>query len=147
MTRRFTKERNWTCFLTQFIHLLHSKLVSLRSIIITIYLALSFLILQVPILQKIPPPTFCTDLCTGPTKPQNSYRYPAYITKSEIIHHLLKKLLAYKTTKQTPWPLVRKRTIPTERPPLVGEVSVNFCGYRVSPGQRNGSPRPLISVS
>jgi hypothetical protein len=25
-------------------------------------------------------------------------------------------------TKQTPWPLVRKRTIPTERPPLVGEI-------------------------
>jgi hypothetical protein len=27
-----------------------------------------------------------------------------------------------------PWPLVRKQTIPTERPPLVGEVSANFCG-------------------
>jgi hypothetical protein len=25
----------------------------------------------------------------------------------------------------TPWLLVRKRTIPTERPPLVGEVSTN----------------------
>jgi hypothetical protein len=24
--------------------------------------------------------------------------------------------------------LVRKRTIPTERPPLVGEVSANLCG-------------------
>jgi hypothetical protein len=24
--------------------------------------------------------------------------------------------------------LVRKRTIPTERPPLVGGVSANFCG-------------------
>jgi hypothetical protein len=24
--------------------------------------------------------------------------------------------------------LVRQRTIPTERPPLVGEVSGNFCG-------------------
>jgi hypothetical protein len=24
--------------------------------------------------------------------------------------------------KQTPWPLVRKRTIPTERPPLVSEI-------------------------
>jgi hypothetical protein len=29
--------------------------------------------------------------------------------------------------KKTPWLLVRKRTIPTERPPLVGEVSANFC--------------------
>jgi hypothetical protein len=42
--------------------------------------------------------------------------------------------------------LVRKRTIPTERPPLVGEVSANFSGYRVSRGQRNESPRPLISI-
>jgi hypothetical protein len=25
-------------------------------------------------------------------------------------------------TKQTPWPLARKRTIPTELPPLVGEI-------------------------
>jgi hypothetical protein len=24
--------------------------------------------------------------------------------------------------------VVRKQTIPTERPPLVGEVSANFCG-------------------
>jgi hypothetical protein len=24
--------------------------------------------------------------------------------------------------KQTPWPLVRERTIPTERPPLVDEI-------------------------
>jgi hypothetical protein len=26
------------------------------------------------------------------------------------------------TNKQTPWPLVRERTIPTERPPLVDEI-------------------------
>jgi hypothetical protein len=32
------------------------------------------------------------------------------------------------------------RTIPTERPPLVDEVSAHFSGYRVSPGQRNKSP-------
>jgi hypothetical protein len=38
--------------------------------------------------------------------------------------------------------LVRGRTIPTERPPLVGEVSANFCWYRVSRIQRNGSLRP-----
>jgi hypothetical protein len=28
--------------------------------------------------------------------------------------------------KKTPWPLVRKRTIPPERQPLPGEVSANF---------------------
>jgi hypothetical protein len=27
-----------------------------------------------------------------------------------------------------PVALVRKRTIPTELPPLVGEVNANFCG-------------------
>jgi hypothetical protein len=34
----------------------------------------------------------------------------------------------YKTKKKkkTPWPLVRKRTIPTERPPHVDEVSANW---------------------
>jgi hypothetical protein len=41
--------------------------------------------------------------------------------------------------------LVSKRTIPTERPPLVGEVSANFYGWSVSSGQRNGFPRPLLS--
>jgi hypothetical protein len=30
---------------------------------------------------------------------------------------------------------VRERTIPTERPPLIGEVNANFCGYRVPRGQ------------
>jgi hypothetical protein len=40
----------------------------------------------------------------------------------------------------------RQRTIPTERPPLVGEVNANFSGRRVSRGQRNKSPQPLISV-
>jgi hypothetical protein len=29
-----------------------------------------------------------------------------------------------KTNKKSPWPLVRKRTIPTERPPLVGEIII-----------------------
>jgi hypothetical protein len=40
----------------------------------------------------------------------------------------------------------RKRTMPTERPPLVCEVSANFRGYGVLRGQGNGSRRPLISV-
>jgi hypothetical protein len=43
--------------------------------------------------------------------------------------------------------LVRERTIPTERPPLVGEVSANFCGERVSRGQRDGSLQPYSRIS
>jgi hypothetical protein len=42
---------------------------------------------------------------------------------------------------------VRERTIPTERPPLVDEVSTNFWGYRVPRGQRNGYPRPFSRIS
>jgi hypothetical protein len=51
----------------------------------------------------------------------------------------------YTKTKKNSVALVRKRTIPTELPPHVGEVTSNFCGY-VSRGQRNGSPLPLISI-
>jgi hypothetical protein len=34
---------------------------------------------------------------------------------------------------------VRKRAIPNERPPPVGEVIANFCGWGVPRGQRDGS--------
>jgi hypothetical protein len=46
-----------------------------------------------------------------------------------------------KKNKQTPWSLVRERTIPTERPPLVNEILVStFVDRGVSRGQRGGSP-------
>jgi hypothetical protein len=46
-----------------------------------------------------------------------------------------------KTNKQTPWPLVRKRTIPTERPPLVGEIQCQILRIEgLSRDQRGGSP-------
>jgi hypothetical protein len=35
---------------------------------------------------------------------------------------LISETKVYKQTKRTPWPLVRKRTIPTERPPLINEM-------------------------
>jgi hypothetical protein len=41
----------------------------------------------------------------------------------------------------TPWPLVRERIIPTERPPLVDEILMpTFVDRRVSRGQSSGSP-------
>jgi hypothetical protein len=43
--------------------------------------------------------------------------------------------------------LVCERTILIEQPPLVCEVSANFCGERVSRGQRNGSPRSCSRLS
>jgi hypothetical protein len=42
---------------------------------------------------------------------------------------------------------VREWTMPSERPPLVGEVSANFCGYRVPRGRRDGSLRPIIMLA
>jgi hypothetical protein len=58
---------------------------------------------------------------------------PPYAQLAEHRDIFSSKLLEYSTTKravfyclvankQTPWPLVRKRTIPTQRPPLVGEI-------------------------
>jgi hypothetical protein len=41
--------------------------------------------------------------------------------------------------------VVRKRTIPTERPPLISEVSANFL--RVPRGQRDESLRPYSRLS
>jgi hypothetical protein len=42
---------------------------------------------------------------------------------------------------QTPWPLVHKRTIPTERPSLVDEILVpTFANRGMLCGQRGGSP-------
>jgi hypothetical protein len=38
------------------------------------------------------------------------------------------KLVALRTNKKYSVALVREQTIPTERSPLVGEVSSNFCG-------------------
>ena len=41
--------------------------------------------------------------------------------------------------------LVRERTIPTERPRWSANLVPTFADRGVSRGQRNGSPRPLIS--
>jgi hypothetical protein len=51
------------------------------------------------------------------------------------------KLAQSRWTKQTPWSLVRKRTIPTNRPSTFRRNLVpTFADRRVSPGQRGGSP-------
>jgi hypothetical protein len=38
--------------------------------------------------------------------------------------------------------IISELTIPTERPPLVGEFSANFSGYRMPCSQRDVSLRP-----
>jgi hypothetical protein len=75
--------------------------------------------------------------------------FPKYtaLQASHLRENLKSKRNVLQTKRnETPWLLIRKRTIPTERPPLVSKASVSFCGWRVSRGQRNESLRPLISV-
>jgi hypothetical protein len=48
-------------------------------------------------------------------------------------------------TNSVAW--VGERTIPTEQLPLVGEVSANFCGYRLPRAQRDVSLRPYSLFS
>jgi hypothetical protein len=64
-----------------------------------------------------------------------------------IIWEICYIMLVLNIKKQTPWPLVRKRTIPTERPPLVGEI---YCQLLRIEGCRVVSAadplRSLISV-
>jgi hypothetical protein len=50
-------------------------------------------------------------------------------------------------TKQTAWPLVRKRIIPTERPPLVGEILCQLLRIeRSRVVSAADPPRSLISA-
>jgi hypothetical protein len=58
-----------------------------------------------------------------PTPPPSS---PQPVAIPTTLPRLLLLLLPINNNNKTPWLLVRKRTIPTERPPLVGEVSANF---------------------
>jgi hypothetical protein len=60
-------------------------------------------------------------------------RYPLRIIKSKSEnlkerYHFEHPVIDGNKKKLNSVALVRKRTIPTERPPLVGEVSANLCG-------------------
>jgi hypothetical protein len=49
-----------------------------------------------------------------------------YIVQQKLF--IVKEYYKQKKKKKNSAVLVRKRTIPTERPPHVGEVSASFCG-------------------
>jgi hypothetical protein len=44
------------------------------------------------------------------------------IIVQNVCLHIWNQHIASRNKKQTPWPLVRKRIIPTERQPLVDEI-------------------------
>jgi hypothetical protein len=56
----------------------------------------------------------------------------AGLTDRIVYQRLGDGFLVYMTYNLTPWPLVRKRTIPTERSPLVGEVSAITYDRKIS---------------
>jgi hypothetical protein len=69
-------------------------------------------------------------------------------------HHDLKQIdhyifgcIFYDKPKKNSVVWVREWTILTEWSPLVGELSVNFCGYRVPCGQRDWSLQPYSRLS
>jgi hypothetical protein len=71
--------------------------------------------------------------------------FKCYLSRTSLrVRHTLSRQT--KKKKRNSVALVRKLTKPIERPPLLGEVSANFCGQRVSRDQPNGSPWPLISI-
>jgi len=47
---------------------------------------------------------------------------------SNVESHIALLMTVYSQMRNYSVALVRERTIPTERPPPVGEVSANFCG-------------------
>jgi hypothetical protein len=57
----------------------------------------------------------------------NSRHRHTYIHVSHINCALFLSLLYVEYNAITPWLLVRERTIPTERQPIVGELSANYC--------------------
>jgi len=56
-------------------------------------------------------------------------RYAVLLTYNlSAMVHFPTRSQGYSSNKQNSVALVRERTIPTERPPPVSEVSANFCG-------------------
>jgi hypothetical protein len=70
-------------------------------------------------------PRICVNAATKGRTCSSSGSFSRFCSSS--IHRLMERLHDFQT-KQTSWPLVRKRTTPTDRSPLVGEVSAKFCG-------------------
>jgi hypothetical protein len=66
--------------------------------------------------------------------------------KPKVTSRLLTHLLKVNWQKVNSVALVRERTIPTEWPPLVGEVSARFCGLRGVTRSTQRVPKAVFSV-
>jgi hypothetical protein len=91
-------------------------------------------------------PFFVTDrisyFSTTDLKTKNDNNTIIPLTHTQDINHHLSFIYAtvQTTTKKTPWPLVHKRTIPTETATCRRNLVPTFVDRGVSRGQRGGSP-------
>jgi hypothetical protein len=61
--------------------------------------------------------------------PHEAYSHSTLLVSYDVLHSgTFAHAVKHKKNRQTPRLLVRKRTVATGRPPLVGEVSANFRG-------------------
>jgi hypothetical protein len=72
----------------------------------------------------------CLVLESGLIREIQHHSNPEHKRKAYILNKLQTKTVEQTNELTNSVALVRERTIPTERPPLVGEVSANFCGKR-----------------
>jgi hypothetical protein len=75
---------------------------------------------------------FCCkpELCGSPAQLRDAVRtaYSAIEYTEFAVAFDIWQAFAKTNNKQTPWPLVRKRTIPTDDRRLSAKFSANFCG-------------------
>ena len=82
----------------------------------------------------------------SPLQMHRNYSYSIKIIVTCLFSHPIYNTKTKLKTKLNSVALVRERTIPTERPPPVGEVSANFLRIEGCHVVSATDPRPLISV-
>jgi hypothetical protein len=80
---------------------------------------------------------------------------PEGLRKLKRIHLIRSRTRDFAACSIVPYPLCYlmllaliggiRNTVPTKRPPIVGEVSANFCGQKVPCGEHDGSLQQALS--
>jgi hypothetical protein len=122
--------------------------------VLSIYLVFLLSVLQLLVIFNVVPSSLILftltmkAICSSDKPVLTSYRRRHIL--EDGIHHCKSWIsnLTYQTkNKQTPWPLVGNRNIPTERPPLVSEIYCQLLRIQGCRVVRAGDPpRSLVSV-
>jgi hypothetical protein len=97
----------------------------------------------VNVIMKIQIPEYAWTLSSGYTIGGLSSTFSAIESVSESYYtsDLRDRDITHiRRLKKNSWPLARKRTIPTERPPFLANFSANFCRQRAIAWSRGGNP-------